>query len=137
LVLSGEVGTSSQVLVSDQSPCAFLEILQMVTIPERDWKRIRDLKDELLNVACEQIFQRIEKLSADRAGPQHKSYLELYNLIKKEDKAIADMFDGLSRNSAYFKIAARKRNGVLIDEQMALFSEETQAIVQDFCQFRR
>lgn len=109
----------------------------MKYMPERDWKRIRDLKDELLNVACEQIFQSIEKLSADRAGQQHKSYLELYNLIKKEDKAIADMFDGLSRNNAFFKIAAIKHNGVLTEEQMELFSEETRSIVEDLCQFRR
>lgn len=109
----------------------------MKSIPERDWKRIRDLKDELLNVACEQIFQRVEKLSADRAGQQHKSYLELYNLIKKEDKAIADMFDGLSRNSAFFKIAALKHNGVLSDAQMELFTEETQSVVKDLCQFGR
>ncbi|EGM77309.1 hypothetical protein Rhein_2591 [Rheinheimera sp. A13L] len=109
----------------------------MKSIPERDWKRIRDLKDELLNVACEQIFQRIEKLSAGRAGQQHKSYLELYNQIKKEDKAIADMFDGLSRNSAYFKIAALKQYGVLTDAQMELFSEETRAVVKDLCQFKR
>ncbi|WP_127022213.1 hypothetical protein [Rheinheimera mangrovi] len=108
----------------------------MKSIPERDWKRIRDLKDELLNVACEQIFQRVEKLSAERTGPQHKSYLELYTLIKQEDMAIADMFDGLSRNSAYFKIAALKHNGVLTDKQMELFSEETQAVVNDLCQFR-
>lgn len=109
----------------------------MKSIPERDWKRIRDLKDELLNVACEQIFQRIEKLSADRAGQQHKSYLELYNLIKKEDDAIAEMFDGLSRNSALFKIAALKHYGVLTDAQFELFSEETRAIVEELCQFRR
>lgn len=109
----------------------------MITIFERDWKIIRDLKQELLNVACEQIFQRVEKLSANRAGQQHKSYLELYTLIEKEDKAIAEMFDGLSRNSALFKIAALKHNGVLTDAQMELFSEETRAIVEDLCQFGR
>lgn len=109
----------------------------MKSIPERDWKKIRDLKGELLNVACEQIFQRVEKLSAGRAGQHHKTYLELYKLIEKEDNAIAEMFDGLSRNSAFFKIAALKHNGVLTDEQMGLFSEETQAVVEDLCQFRR
>lgn len=110
---------------------------QIKSIPERDWKRIRDLKDELLNVACEHIFQRVEKLSADRTRQQHKSYLELYSLIKNEDKAIADMFDGLSRNSAVFKIAALKHHGVLTDEQMALFSADTQAAVNDLCLFGR
>ena len=47
------------------------------------------------------------------------------------------MFDGLSRNSDYFKIAALKHNGVLTDAQMELFTEETQAVVKDLCQFGR
>ncbi|MDR7119601.1 hypothetical protein [Rheinheimera soli] len=109
----------------------------MKSIPERDWKRIRDLKDELLNVACEQIFQRVEKLSADRAGQQHQSYLQLYKLIEKEDEKIAKMFNDLKRSNAFFKIAALKHYGVLTDAQMALFSEETQAVVKDLCQFGR
>ena len=69
----------------------------MITIPERDWKIIRDLKQELLNVACEQIFQHIEKLSADRSGLQHKTYLELYKLIQKEDDKIAQRGQVLPR----------------------------------------
>lgn len=109
----------------------------MVTIPERDWKRIRDLKDELLNVACEQIFQRIEKVSAGRAGQQHKTYLELYKLIEKEDEKIAKMFDDLKRSNAFFKIAALRHYGVLTNAQMELFTEQTQAIVKDLCQFGR
>jgi len=109
----------------------------MVTIPERDWKRIRDLKDELLNVACEQIFQRVEKLSADRAGQQHKTYLDLYKLIQKEDDKIAKMFNDLKRSNAFFKIAALRHYAVLTDAQMELFSEETQAVVKDLCQFGR
>lgn len=109
----------------------------MKSIPERDWKRIRDLKDELLNVACEQIFQGIEKLSAGRAGQQHQSYLQLYKFIEKEDEKIAKMFNDLKRSNAFFKIAALKHYGVLTDAQMALFSEETRAIVEDLCQFGR
>lgn len=109
----------------------------MVTIPERDWKIIRDLKQELLNVACEQIFQRVEKLSASREGQQHQSYLELYKLIQKEDDKIAKMFDDLKRGNAFFKVAALRQYGVLTDEQMELFSAETKAVVGDLCQFKR
>ncbi len=52
----------------------------MITISERDWKIIRDLKPELLNLACEQIFHRIEKLSAGRAG-QSSSIKLILNFI--------------------------------------------------------
>jgi len=109
----------------------------MITISERDWKIIRDLKPELLNLSCEQIFHRIEKLSAGRAGQQHQTYLKLYKLIEKEDEKIAKMFNDLKRSNAFFKIAALRLNGVLTDAQMELFTEQTQAIVKDLCQFGR
>lgn len=83
----------------------------MKSIPERDWKRIRDLKDELLNVACEQIFLRVGKLSAERVGQQHKSYLELYKLIQKEDDKIAKMFDDLKRRNAFLRLP---RLGIMV-----------------------
>lgn len=103
----------------------------MITIPERGWKIIRDLKQELLNVACEQIFQRVETLSANRAGQQHKSYLELYKLIEKEDEKIAKMFSDLKRSNAFFKIAALRHYAVLTDAQMELFTAETRRIVSE------
>lgn len=109
----------------------------MITIPELDWKIIRDLKPELLNLACEQIFHHIEKLSAGRAGQQHQTYLELYTFIQREDDKIAKMFDDLKRSNAFFKIAALRQYAVLTDAQMELFSEQTQTVVKDLCQFRR
>ena len=72
-----------------------------------------------------------------RAEQQHQTYLKLYKLIEKEDEKIAKMFNDLKRSNAFFKIAALRLNGVLTDAQMELFTEQTQAIVKDLCQFGR
>ncbi|MEI8592744.1 hypothetical protein [Photobacterium sp. Hal280] len=98
----------------------------MSSVPENDWKVLSGLKANLLNSVCETIFQRIDQVSSDRKGREHESYLELWKLMSKEDDAIAEMFNDLKRSNALFKIAALKHYGVLTDEQLTLFSPETQ-----------
>jgi len=108
----------------------------MSSVPEKDWKRLSALKQNLLNSACESIFRRIEQVSSTRKDREHEAYLALWKLIKKEDAAIAEMFDDLKRSDALFKIAALKHHGVLTDEQLAQFSEETQERVARICESR-
>ncbi|CAM5195052.1 hypothetical protein [Alishewanella longhuensis] len=47
------------------------------------------------------------------------------------------MFNDLKRSNAVFKIAALKHYGVLTDEQLAQFSQETQEQVARLCEYRR
>jgi len=109
----------------------------MSSVPEKDWKRLSGLKESLLNSACETIFRRIEQISSTRKGREHEAYLELWKEINKEDGVIAEMFNDLKRSNAVFKIAALKHHGVLTDEQLAQFSQETQDEVARLCEYRR
>lgn len=109
----------------------------MSSVPEKDWKRLSGLKENLLKSACETIFRRIEQISSARKGREHEAYLELWKEIKKEDDAIAEMFNDLKRSNAVFKMAALKHYGVLTDEQLAQFSQETQQQVAHLCEYRR
>ncbi len=98
----------------------------MSSVPERDWKLLSRLREGLLAVACERIFQQVDQLAAGREGREHERYLALWRLLATEDKRIVEMFDGLSRNSAFEKILLLRRYGVLGDEQFSQFSPETQ-----------
>ena len=109
----------------------------MSYVPEKDWKRLSSLKESLLNSACETIFQRIEQISSTRKDREHEAYLKLWKLINKEDEVIAEMFNDLKRSNAVFKIAALKHHGVLTDEQLAQFSQETQEQIARLCEYRR
>jgi hypothetical protein len=104
----------------------------MSSVSEKDWKMLINIQKRLLNSACEIIFQRIEQISSNRKGREHESYLELWKIINKEDDVIAEMFDDLRRSNAVWKIAALKHYGVLTDDQLALFSQETQDNVARF-----
>ena len=95
-------------------------------IPEKDWKKLRSLKDSALNIACERIFEKIKKLIVSRGAENHKYYLKLWKLMRGEDKEISLMFDDLKRSTAIFKLAMWKKNGILSQESFDELSKETQ-----------
>jgi hypothetical protein len=101
----------------------------MSSIPEKDWKLFRKLQVELTAQACGLVFKKVQNITNDRVGKEHQSYLDLYRLIKEEDAKIAEMFNNPTRNNVLLKIASLKKHGVLSDEQLQLFSEETQGFV--------
>lgn len=62
-------------------------------IPERDWKLQRSMKDGLLNVACSQLLIRIQKLIEGDVSTAHEKYIELFNIMRDEDKELGFCFD--------------------------------------------
>ena len=103
----------------------------MRSVPESDWKKLRAMKDDALNFACERIFEKINEIMEARKGKEHKAYLQLWRILKEEDREIAVMFDDLKRSNAIHKLVAWKRNGVISDGKFAQFSEETQQTVRE------
>ena len=99
-------------------------------IPEKDWQKLRSFKDQALNIACERVFHKINKVIESRGAESHKYYLKLWKVLKEEDKEISLMFDDLKRSTAIFKLAAWKRNGVLSIEDFEKLSEETQKRIE-------
>jgi hypothetical protein len=106
----------------------------MKSIPESDWKILRAIKDESLNIACERIFAKIQDIIEVREGKEHKAYLRLWKLIEEEDRKISVMFDDLRLSTAIHKLAVWRRNGVISDEYFLRFSNDTQQVVRDLNQ---
>jgi hypothetical protein len=102
----------------------------MHQIPERDWKRLRALKESILAEACERIFQDIEQILQTRQGKEHASYLKLWKLLRHEDEDIATMFDDLRRSNATMKLASWRANNLLSDDELQGFTEETQRRIE-------
>jgi len=105
----------------------------MSSVPEKDWKLFRKLQTQLTAKACESVFKQVENVVNDRIGKEHQSYLDLYALIDVEDAKIAEMFNNPTRNNVLLKIVALKSHGVLSDQQLQMFSEETQEVVRRIC----
>jgi hypothetical protein len=109
----------------------------MDRIPESDWKKLRALKDNFLNVACERILEKAHGVISDRSKGSHAAYLALWQLLKTEDGEIALMFDEFKRSTAILKLVVWKRNSLISDAALAEFSEETQEAVRALTSIQR
>jgi len=102
----------------------------MRTIPETDWKKLRSLKTRELNDACAHILDAVAQLVQQRDGREHEAYLALWELIRKQDEVIASMFDDFKRSTAFYKLAVWQRQGLVSENDLVLFTEETQVTVK-------
>ncbi|MFO7890389.1 MAG: hypothetical protein R6V04_08620 [bacterium] len=98
----------------------------MQKFPERDWKKLRSIKKDLLDVACERILKKIEYLINNKTNDNHKTYLKLWKLIRQEDRKIATMFDDPKRSNAIFQMAELVKNDFIDQKTLKEFSQETQ-----------
>lgn len=118
-----------QVNVSPEEIVSIREQFNMSSVSEKDWKLFRKLQVELTSKACDLVFKKVENITNNRGGKEHQSYLDLYRLIGEEDAKIAEMFNNPTRNNVLMKIVFLKKYGVLSDDQLHFFSEETQEFV--------
>ncbi len=109
----------------------------MREFPEVDWKRLRSLKDTLLERASQIALQRIKSILAEPNAKGYQSYLGLWDLLQAEDKKIADMFNDLKRSNAFFKMAYMIRYGILQAEELKKFTEETRKLVDELAKLTR
>ncbi len=109
----------------------------MDSFPERDWKQIKKIKEDVLALVCENIFQRTESISEKRCGREHEAYLEFWKVIQEEDDIVAEMFNDLKRSNAVIKLSNWRVHGYLSDEDLSKFSQETQNSIERLCESRR
>lgn len=102
----------------------------MDKLTERDWKKIRSLKDENLNKACERILKKVTEIINREEGTPHKKYLDIRRLLKNEAEQIGRVFNDLKRSNAGLKLASWKVNGLLSDDELKEFSEGTNRFIE-------
>ena len=99
----------------------------MNAIQESDWKYLRNPKKALLDRLCNRILDNIQtECSLKKRQPDvHQQYCKVYDLIKKQDKMVADCFDDWSRSNVIFKILFLIRYQVVTKEEIDNLSDET------------
>ena len=60
----------------------------------------------------------------------HEKYLELYEIIQKRDQELGRVFDGHSRSRADQQLRDMYNKGLVTDDELSKFSEETQNLVK-------
>lgn len=102
----------------------------MSDIRESDWKIARSMKEKALDLACKQILEKASKIVESDDEGNHAKYLELWSLLRAEDKRIRLMFDDFKRGGALQQISFWKRHGLITDEEFSSFSPETQERIE-------
>ena len=101
----------------------------MREIKESDWKLLRQLHTEALERFCKQILLEVARINADRVKSFHQKYLEIYAVLHRRDREIAQTFNDLRRSRALMMIASMKGHGLLTQDELSRFSQETQELV--------
>jgi len=98
-------------------------------IKESDWKLLSQLRTAALERFCQRILAEIERINANHAISAHQRYLEIYQIIHRCDKEVAQTFNDHRRSTAFFELAAIQSHGLLTPEEFLRFSQETRDAV--------
>jgi hypothetical protein len=96
------------------------------SIPERDWKYMKGIKNNLLGMLCQQINRKSVDILNEHAGSEYQKYLRIYEHIKNSDRIIAECFDDWRRSSLMKKLIALQYYKILTGEHIEQLSDETQ-----------
>ena len=96
---------------------------------ESDWKKFTKLKKIALERFCESVLDESRVLCDREDLTAHERYLDLYKIIQKRDMEPGRAFDCHSRSRADQQLLAIYNMGLITDEELSKFSEETQNLV--------
>lgn len=91
---------------------------------ESEWKLLRTVKEAALERHCKRIMDECQAV-IQGSGTNHERYLRLYEVVENGDNQIAWAFNDLRRSVADERLAFMMRLGLVTNEELGRFSEET------------
>ena len=85
---------------------------------ERDWKYMRSIRDEMLDLLCTRINEQAVAIATAEDGTPHERYLELFRHINDSDKVVAACFNDWRRSALGERIVFLRSHGLLADSQL-------------------
>ena len=104
----------------------------MRDIKESDRKLLRQLKPVALDRYCERVLSEVGRAAAEPGASAHARYLNVFNLIQRRNRELADAFDDVRRSTALLRLACIRSHGLLTDEELARFSADTREALRSF-----
>src|SRR5688572_13632324 len=99
-------------------------------IRESDWKLFRELRAVALDRFCHRTLAELGRLANDSTKSHHERYLTVFELLRRRDRELADVFDNPGRSTALLQLALIQSRDLLSKEEFARFSPETRASVE-------
>ncbi len=95
-------------------------------IPERDWKYMKLINADLLDLLCKRINKQSIAILKEDNGSEHKTYLKLYRHIQESDDVIGECFNDWRRSTLIMRLAAIQKHGLLLPDHLKQLTEKTQ-----------
>jgi len=102
------------------------------SIPEKDWKYLRSIQEELLSELCGKINRDAAAIIGSEGESEHRKYLKLYKHIEASDRIVADCFNDWRRSNLLLKLLLLHRHKLLTDEQIANLTDESRELLGGF-----
>jgi hypothetical protein len=101
----------------------------MRDIPESDWKIFRTVREAALDRYCARVLDECAAIIRDTSISNHDRYLRLFRLLRERDDELASAFDDLRRSTALIRLVHIHRLGLVTNEELGRFSQETREFV--------
>lgn len=100
-------------------------------IPESDWRRFKEVHAKLLERYCSSVLKEVAAASQSTEGSPHDRYLKVVKLIDDRDKELGNAFNDFRRSTAVMQLGILRRMGLLTDQELGLFSEQTRTHIEN------
>src|ERR1043165_4951475 len=104
----------------------------MSDIPERDWKYLRSIKDEMLETLCKRINDEASRIVTSKSGSRHDKYLRLFKHVMDHDDNMGHCFNDWRRSNIKMHLLWLDREQLLTAEHLSHLSEETRNSIESF-----
>jgi len=99
-------------------------------IKESDWKALRQLHAIALERFSHRIIDEINAVASVTDRSAHARYLDVYALIHKRDREMADAFNDMRRSRALQRLVAIHSLDLLTEEELERLSPEMRKSLQ-------
>jgi hypothetical protein len=106
-------------------------LIMSAQIPEADWRHFKRLHSELLERFCARVLDEVSAKIRAGDGTARDRYFQAYEILQDRHKELARAFDDFRRSTAVMQLAIMRRMDLLNDQDLAVFSAQTQRELRD------
>ena len=96
-----------------------------------DWKKFKRVRERALERLCTRVLSECLEIIG-REGTAHERYIRMFEIVRDRDREIASLFNVLSRSQADFDLSIMYRRGLVTEEELQTFSQETQERIRRY-----
>ncbi len=106
-------------------------------IPEGDWRHFKRVHGEIYERFCAGVLAELAAILKAGEGTAFDRYDRACKLLKRRDKELRRAFDDFRRSTAVWQLAIMRRMGLLTDQDLSVFSAQTQEQIRGIASIGR